>query len=432
MQLIKDTIFSEKLKHIYKVNNNDFTRNRKQTFSGALLFMMNRITKTLSIEIDNFIRVLKHSQVAMPSSMFTKSAFVQYRKKIKPEVFKQLSDNLINEFYTDNEDSIKLWRSFRLLAVDGSRLTLPNTKELQEEFGIAKNQSNSPVTQGRISVLYDVLNGFVIDGILSPLSQPEKELALSHLTCSKKGDLIIYDRGYPSFEMIYEHRKLNIDFLFRVQSNFNNQVKAFITSDKQMQIVKIYPGKNTKLSDKGYSKGDSILVRFNKVILPGGTIEVLISSLLDIIKYEDKLFKNLYFKRWKVELYYDELKNKLQVGNFSGYSKQTIYQDFYSSIFVSNIQTLLVWEINEELKEERGQTKYQYKVNINVSYGILKNRILELFLSDKPMSQITEEIKELLKKHTIPIRPNRNYERNNGKYRKRTKPRVTKNQKDAI
>lgn len=432
MQLIKDAIFSKKLKDTYKVNNNDFTRNRKQTFSGTLLFMMNRVTKTLSIEIDNFIRVLKHSQVTLSSSMFTKSAFVQYRKKIKPEVFKQLSDNLINEYYTDNEDSIKLWRSFRLLAVDGSILTLPNTKELQEEFGVAKNQTDSPVTQGRISVLYDVLNGFVIDGILSPLSQSEKELAISHLTYSKKGDLIIYDRGYPSFEMIYEHRKRNIDFLFRVQSNFNNQVKAFIDSDKQMQIVKIYPGKNTKLSDKEYSKDDSILVRFNKVILPGGTVEVLISSLLDIIKYKDKLFKDLYFKRWKVELYYDELKNKLQVGNFSGYSKQTIYQDFYSSIFVSNIQTLLVGEINEELKEERYQTKYQYKVNTNVSYGILKNRILELFLSDKPMNQITEEIKNLLKKHTIPIRPNRNYERNNGKYRKRTKPRVTKNQKDAI
>jgi len=394
--------------------------------------MMNRITKTLSIEIDNFIRVLKQHQVAIVSSLFTKSAFVQYRKKINADVFKQLSDNIIKEFYTDNDENVKLWRGFRLLAVDGSRLTLPNTKELQKEFGIVRNQSDSPITQGRISVLYDVLNGFVIDSTLSPLSQSEKELAVRHLSYSKQGDLIVYDRGYPSFEMMYEHRKLNIDFLFRVQSNFNNQVKSFITSKMHSQIIKIYPGKNTKLSDKPYSKDDYILVRLSKVILPGDTIEVLISSLVDVVKFKNDLFKDLYFKRWKVELYYDELKNKLLVGNFSGYSMQTIFQDFYSSIFISNIQTLLVSEINEELKTARGQTTYQYKVNANVSYGILKNRILELFFSDKPMDQITDKIKSLLKKHTIPIRPNRKYARDNGKYRKRIKPRVTKNQKDAF
>lgn len=425
-------MFSGELKDSFKLNENDFTRNRKQTFPGTLLFMMNRITKTLSIEIDSFISVLRQHQVAIVSSLFTKSAFVQYRKKIIADVFKQLSDNLVKEFYTDNDENVKLWRGFRLLAVDGSRLTLPNTKELQEEFGIVKNQSDSPITQGRISVLYDVLNGFVIDSILSPLSQSEKELAMSHLSNSKKGDLIIYDRGYPSFEMIYEHRKLNIDFLFRVQSNFNNQVKSFILSRMQVQIVKIYPGKNTKLSDKAYSKNDYILIRLNKVILPDGSVEVLISSLLDVVKYNNDLFKDLYFKRWEVELYYDELKNKLLVGNFSGYSKQVIFQDFYSSILVSNIQTLLVGEINEELKTVGRQTKYQYKVNANVSYGILKNRILELFFSDKPMEQITDQIKRLLKKHTIPIRPNRQYARNNGKYRKRTKPRVTMNQKDPF
>ena len=61
---------------------------------------------------------------------FTKSAFVQYRKKIKPELFKHLSDTIVNEFYTDNEAGIKLWNGFRLLGVDGSRLTLPYTKEL--------------------------------------------------------------------------------------------------------------------------------------------------------------------------------------------------------------------------------------------------------------------------------------------------------------
>lgn len=429
---MKGLLFSTELKDVFKLSETDFTRSRKQSFCGTLLFMINRITKSLSIEIDNFVRVLNRNQDSSNAESFTKSAFVQYRKKINPEVFNYLSKNLVKEFYTDNDDSILLWKGLRLLAVDGSRLTLPNTPKLQHHFGKVQNQSETIITQARISVLYDVLNGFVIDGKLSPLLKSENDLALEHLDYANVGDLILYDRGYPAFELMYEHRKRGIDFLFRVQSNFNNQVKEFLATKKQMQICLIYPSKNTKFAEKEYLNNFSMEVRLNKVILPDGTIEVLISSLLDEGKYENSLFKDLYFKRWRIETFYDEIKNKLKLGNFSGYSIQTIYQDFYSTLFVSNVQSLLVKELNEELEQKKDQTKYIYKVNANISYGILKDRIIEIFLSKNEMDIITKEIKDLLIKNLIPIRPDRSLVRNTGIYRKRTKPNITKNQKDAF
>ena len=48
------------------------------------------------------------------------------------------------------------------------------------------------------------------------------------------------------------------------------------------------------------------------------------------------------------------------------------------------------------------------------------------------METIVSELKELFKKYTIPIRPNRKYERHTDKYRKRGKLKVLKNTKDAI
>lgn len=145
-----------------------------------------------------------------------------------------------------------------------------------------------------------------------------------------------------------------------------------------------------------------------------------------------KLFKELYFKRWKVETFYDEFKTKLKVENFSGYSKQSILQDFYTALFVSNIQTLLVGEINEELqKKDKG--KYIYKVNNSLSYGFLKDRIVSLLFSkDTTTQEMLAELKQLFKKHTIPIRPDRKFERHKDKYRNRLKPKVTKNHKDNL
>lgn len=363
---------------------------------------------------------------------FTKSAFVQYRKKIKPELFKHLSDTIVNEFYTDNEDGIKLWRGFRLLGVDGSCLTLPFTTELKKIYGETKNQSDTGVVQSRVSVLYDVINNYVIEGVLSPLKIGEGKLAIQHLLHVKENDLVIYDRGYPSFNLMYEHLKLNSNFLMRVKVGFSNITKEFIKSGKLSQIVDIYPGQHKTYNDKEYDKNTSIKLRLVRVELPSGQIELLITSLLNSKKYSNKIFKELYFKRWAVETFYDELKNKLKVEHFSGYSNQSILQDFYAALFISNVQTLIVNEITDEINDETKGTKYSYKVNNNLSYGFLKNRIINLFFSNNGMDNTLKELRILFKKNLIPIRPNRIFQRDAGKYRKRLKPKVTKNQRDAI
>lgn len=410
----------------------DFTRNRKQSFHGSLVFMINFLTKSLSVEIVNFISFIKYNMPGATINGITKSAFVQYRKKIKPEVFKSLSDSLIEEFYTDNDGSIKLWNGFRLLAVDGSRLVLPDTQELESIYGRTKNQSETGVVQARISVLYDVLNRFAIDGVLAPMSTGESVLAFDHLVFAKANDLIIYDRGYPSFNLIYEHFEKGIDFLIRVKADFSNLTREFHQSGLRSAVVRMQPGRNIKLSDKPYTKNTFKEVRLVRVELPDREAEILVTSLFDSKEYPDSIFKELYFLRWGIETFYDELKNKIRIEHFSGYSGHCILQDFYAALFVSNVQSLIVGEINDELAKESTQYRYQYKVNGNLSYGFLKDRIILLFFSDKDMDEIVSELKALFKKHTIPIRPNRRFERNTDMYRKKGKPKLLKNNKSTF
>jgi len=394
--------------------------------------MMNFLTRSLSIEIENFVNHLKKDCGLVGFKSFTKSAFVQCRKKIQPEVFKKLSSMLVDEFYTDNELAIKLWHGFRLLAVDGSTVTLPYTKELKKTYGITKNQTNTGVVQARVSVLYDVLNRYVLDSQLSSKKIGERVLALLHLGKSKGQDLIIYDRGYPSYDLINTLYRKNIDYLMRAKIGFSSLTKAFISNGKTSQIVEIYPGKNVDTSNKEYDKNTSIKVRLIRVNLPNGETELLMTSLLDSKKYPNKLFKELYFKRWGVETFYDELKNKLKVEHFSGYSNQSILQDFNAAIFISNVQTLIVSDLEDEIKEQVKNRKLAYKVNTNLSYGFLKNKIITLFFSNTDMEDIVNQLKILFKKELIPVRPNRSNQRNIGKYRRREKPKVTKNQRDAI
>jgi hypothetical protein len=107
-------------------------------------------------------------------------------------------------------------------------------------------------------------------------------------------------------------------------------------------------------------------------------------------------------------------------------------QDFYAAIFVSNLQSLIVNELAEELAQNTGDSKYSYKVNTALSYGFMKDRILTVFFKKGDMNTIITELKDLFRGNLVPIRPERSNPRNIWKYKVRIKPKVTKNQKSTF
>jgi hypothetical protein len=152
-------------------------------------------------------------------------------------------------------------------------------------------------------------------------------------------------------------------------------------------------------------------VRVIKFRLPGGEIETLMTSLGDTRKYEMRIFKGLYFKRWPVESKYDEVKKKLEVENFSGILVENIRQDFYAAMTLANIAAELYQEAQQEVEREqrKKRTKWKYQVNVNHEIGVLKDRLILVLLEDnrRKRGAMLEEITELLKSRLVPIRPNR-------------------------
>lgn len=409
----------------------DFTRKRKQPFSATLLFMFNLLRKSLVIEINGFVRYLNERLPLGKTPDFTASAFVQNRKKISPEVFTHLSGLIAENFYALDSEG-RYHNGFRVLAVDGSRVTLPYTAELKNCYGVSRNQTGTEVVQARTSVLYDVLNHLVLDAALENLSKGERELALQHAHGWQCGDLIIYDRGYPSYDFIHEHVEKGVDILIRVKTDWSVVIAEFAAGGKKSVITEIQPGTNQSFKGKKYDKDSRIKVRLLRIELPGGETELLLTTLLDSQKHPSGTFKKLYFMRWGIETFYDQLKNKLKVELFTGYSPISIRQDFLCAIFISNLQSVMVNDLKEELTTQNHGRQYDYKVNANLSYGFLKDRVLGLLHQEAPLQEIYTELQELFLKNTVPIRNNRSNPRHVGRYRVRIKPKVTKNQKDAI
>ena len=393
--------------------------------------MISLVKKSLQLELHSFMQVAsrKHKSIS-------NSAFNQARMKIKPELFKHFITLLNKQFYTDNDERVILWNNFRLLGCDGSTLTLPISKELSKKHKHFVNQHTEGVLIARTSILYDLENGMILDGTIAPFNQGERLLAIHQIEMLKKSpyqELLILDRGYPSFDMIYNLNKLKINYVMRAKSSFSIVTKEFMESDLMELKTEIKPGKNVSLLNKLYLKNQSIKVRLVKVLLNSGEMELLITSLMNETEYPLSIFKELYFKRWGIETLYDKLKNKLLIENFTGYSEASILQDFYCTLFLSNIQSLLVGEANDELiSQQISNKKYEYKINANLSIGFIKTKLIELFLEESNTDGILTELEKLFVKNLIPIRPNRSFKRDTLKYRKRKKPPITKNFKQAF
>jgi hypothetical protein len=365
--------------------------------------MINLIKQTLQKELTNFMELIKNGK-----ENITKSAFSQSRLKLKPEAFIELNQTLIDEFYTDN--IIKKWKGFRLLAIDGSKLILStHSKELMEKYGTLSNGMIIP--QAQISTCYDVLNEYILNAQLETIQINELTQAVSHLDKLSKGDLILFDRFYAAIWFYYVMIRKKLDFVNRIPKGFIKVAEEFRLSEYKSKIIEI--NSVPQKSRRGLERYDitdfkPFKIRFVKVILDTGEVEILATTLLNEEKYPVELFKELYFKRWGIETNYNHLKSNLNIEEFTGLSEIAIRQDFFANIFINNLQNLIASDSKEEMDIESksiNKREYDYKINKNLSLGYMKDRIIEIFTSDDP--KYYNRLKELFKQSPVPIRKGR-------------------------
>jgi len=383
----------------FRMKDTYFTRigRSKMSFKNIILFMINFVKKTLQLELDDFSKI-----ASVPN--ITKQAFSQARQKVSPKAFIHML-NQVNRWYY-KETPFKKYREYRLIAIDGTVLEINDTEELRNEFGYIENQ-NKKVARARASALYDVENDMIISSKLTHYRCGEREIAENlideMINLGSYNDLILFDRGYPSKDFITFIESRRLKYLMRVSSGF---LKVVINAPNQDQIIE------AKHKDK------VLKIRVIKFELESGIIETLVTNLFDeTISVED--FKEFYFKRWGIEVKYNEIKNKLQVENFTGKTVIAIEQDFYATMYLTNMVALAKKDANEVIQEDskNKNLKFEYKVNTNVLIGKLKDTLITMLIIKNPWkrSKVLKSIQSEIEKNIIPIRPGRKFVRKDHK-----------------
>jgi hypothetical protein len=383
----------------------DLTRKRKLPLNILALFISKLCKKTLSVELENFFQEMGLEQSC------TVSAFTQQRKKLQATFFQSWNDLLVLSYSYHCSNEIKRWNGYRMVAVDGSNISLVNTPRLQEYFGGQSNQQCFFV-QAKTLYCYDVLNELVLSGQIAPYRTGELTLTYPLIKNFDPDMLLIYDRNFFNYKMMALHlwKEQESKFIIRAKEK-NPVVNAFIESKKASEIVEFYPPISaiTGLSKEGIhiTSDKAIKVRLVRVELDT-TIEVLATNLWN---EPSNNFKELYFKRWGIETNINLQKNLLQLECFSGQTVETIQQDFFATIFLANLHSVLIKEAQETLDKSSTERKYPVKVNKNKSQGKLRSILVQLFYSNE-IEILLEKLHNYFIRDPIPIRKGRTYPRN--------------------
>jgi hypothetical protein len=409
----------KKFREESKKEEKDFTRERKVGFVSLVCLILNMIRKSTQLELDEFRE--KFMPEVAEATTYTKQSFSEARQKLSPRAFTLLNDEFILGFYED--DDYKTYKGFRLLAIDGMRVEIPNNKQTQKQYGFVSNGDGSPkLARALSSQLMDIENKLMLTSTLGRCDANERVLAEGNIEkilpwkTPHSRDLILFDRGYPSAGLIFYLLTHGVHFLMRVSANFYSEVTDTATPDETVEIV-ITKERASKLKEKGTAipVGTVLKVRVVKVELSTGEIETLITDVsAKEINYEE--CKALYFKRWGIETRYDVLKNQFEIENFSGETPLVIEQDFYATMLLSNIASLIEQDALEEMQKKNAQKKLkyaEYKINHNILVGKLKNHLVEIILeedNEKKDAMFNRMIAEL-ERNIVAVIPGRSFKR---------------------
>jgi hypothetical protein len=405
-ELIHDRLFCQR----HRTSDRHFTRHRKLPFVNVMVMLLQKTVRSVQLHLHDFFAALGGE---VPSA--AASSWCEARLKLKHTAFIELNERAVLEVaYGGQKDFVvRLWKGHRLLAIDSSLIRLPKEAALGQAFGWVESSNQEGPSgrypQARLSALTDVLNRLVVEALLVPWQRGERDLALAHLGRLKPEDLALMDRGYAGYEVFARFLVAGRHFVGRCPRCSFGAVNRLFEENQEGQsvVVELQPANGTVGTIRAAGLPERIRVRLVTVRLNTGELEVLATDLLDETLYPTSQFGELYHHRWGLETYYGLVKSRLDLENFTGLSVEAIRQDLHSTIFLSNMESILIQPAQAQLGQTSEPRKHAAQVNHAVSFHALKSQIIQLLLSEEPIPQVLPKLERLFLDNPVSSRPGR-------------------------
>jgi Transposase DDE domain len=272
--------------------------------------------------------------------VFTEAAYCKARMRLPLEVLQRVLQ-CIGQAVRPTIAEAGQWLGHRTFLLDGSSFSMPDTPELQKEFGQPGNQSAGcgfPVAH--LLTLFHAHTGFLLQVFASPLRT--HDLAHARLTHAalRVGDVLLGDRAFASFAhfallleqglhgLFRAHQNQIIDFRLGRRHNAPGRkrvngrprsrwLKRLGVKDQLVEYIKS-KDRPEWLTETEYAQLPATLVvrelRYRITRSGCRTKSVtLVTTLLDAERYPAADLAELYGQRWTIETNLRHLKQTMKM-----------------------------------------------------------------------------------------------------------------------
>ncbi|MEO1373104.1 MAG: IS4 family transposase [Cyanobacteria bacterium J06635_10] len=299
--------------------------------------------------VSRVISYLVGEGVEIPST--DTSAYCQARQRL-PE---KLIEKLFYEVGISLEEKVNeqnLWCGRNIKVIDGSNVSMPDTKENQSSYPQHKNQKDGcgfPIA--KIGVIFSIATGAAIGLVIDVFNTHDIQLARKLYQFLKPGDVLLGDRAFCAYADLIKIKNFGCDGLFRKHQSRKTQMRGGKIVGNCDKLVKWY---KPKRCPQGLTKEEfnvlptTLIVReiYFYIAIPGfRTKQVsLITTLVDSQEYSTVDIVKLYGERWDVEVNFKHLKTTLGMDILRGKTPSLVRKEIWTFLLAYNLLRTLMFE----------------------------------------------------------------------------------------
>jgi hypothetical protein len=240
-----------------------------------------------------------------------------------------------------------LWKGRRVLLVDGTTASMPDTPKNQKAFPLSKTQGvglGFPLV--RMLAIISLATGVVRDLALGPYKGKktgETALFRTLLDGLEASDIVLGDSYFSSYFMIAELKRRGVDGLFRMHQRRKFDFRRGQRLGIEDHVVAwTKPVRPEWMDEETYARvPDQLTIRELRITVtqPGFRIDelVLATTMLDEGEYAKEDLTDLFLQRWNIELDLRSIKDVLQMDILRCKSPEMVKKEIWMHLLVYNL-----------------------------------------------------------------------------------------------
>lgn len=248
-------------------------------------------------------------------AIYTAQALGAARKKLPEHAFATVNKNMHDVILTDRP---------KVYAVDGSKIHVHSSFAQEGCKSRTNDKPVSRIAKRPLIMLSSLLDIDTQTCYHSHITQHfnERKSANEHFKVLKKGDTVIFDRGYYSKALLLNACRLGLQVLFRLKRTAFKAANVFWNSNKTIQNIIVIDETNSERHK----------IKLVKYFIDG-------HKYMNLVNFESQIndIRKLYSKRWKVETSFRRLKTNLNLECAHSMSYKLYRQEVEARILLDSI-----------------------------------------------------------------------------------------------